>query len=268
MLFSDFVKTTFSKPFSRSLILALVVGHLSAGAMANQIKTSENADTKKCSEFVSATYKVTTENKAKDKQAQINSQTLQIWRNQQQIAYVYPESHMTELWEQTHNGRLHLTRYFNEYQRGIEYQPNEIKGGKDWSMKRHFVSESLLSEMNLQQTQGQGCLTLQTLSLEKGQQHYQMQWYNQLKLIKSFTISTEGSVVRWDLLELQQQKNMVIDYFATLSSFETTDYIDIGDNESDPFLRKMINLGFVEHSHSGFYDSEGHSMSNESQHHH
>ena len=45
--------------------------------------------------------------------------------------------------------------------------------------------------------------------------------------------------------------------FAKWDNFQTTDYADIGDNESDPFLAKMINLGFIEHGATGFYNQQG-----------
>ncbi len=35
-----------------------------------------------------------------------------------------------------------------------------------------------------------------------------------------------------------------------------TDCADIGDNESDPFLLKMINQVDIEHGSAGFYDSK------------
>lgn len=267
MQLTGFNQTDSLKLVMKSLAFTFFVTLLAAKVVANPIDTHGEKKAGSCTETISAIYKVSTENQIKDKsQLQTDLHTLQIWRNQNQIAYYFPASKVTELWEQTRNGRLHLMRYFNEHQRGIEYQPNEIKGGQDWSMKRQFISDKLLSEMTLEKTQGHGCLTVQSLSLDKNQQQYKLEWYGELKLVKSFTISNKDSVVRWELQEMQQEENKITDYFLTLASYETTDYTDIGDNESDPFLRKMINLGFVEHGHAGFYDSEGHSMSEGHQH--
>ncbi len=36
-----------------------------------------------------------------------------------------------------------------------------------------------------------------------------------------------------------------------------TDYSDVGDNESDPFVRKMINMGFVSLGTLGVYNLNG-----------
>ena len=61
--------------------------------------------------------------------------------------------------------------------------------------------------------------------------------------------------------------NKIIDAFFNKNlDYQTTDYADIGDSESDPFLRKMINLGFVEHGSSGMYDAQGNDIGGE--HHH
>ena len=54
--------------------------------------------------------------------------------------------------------------------------------------------------------------------------------------------------------------------FAVWDRYQTTDYADVGDNESDPMLAKMIKLGFISHGASGFYHADGTQI--ESGHHH
>jgi len=58
------------------------------------------------------------------------------------------------------------------------------------------------------------------------------------------------------------------EFFRIRGSYQTTDYADIGDNESDPFLLKMMNLGFIKHGASGFYDAQGHALKKRHNHHH
>jgi hypothetical protein len=72
--------------------------------------------------------------------------------------------------------------------------------------------------------------------------------------------------VNWQLAEVTYDNKMIQQQLDTFSAYQSTDFADIGDNESDPFFRKMINLGFIEHSASGFYDSEGNSLSSAHQH--
>jgi hypothetical protein len=36
--------------------------------------------------------------------------------------------------------------------------------------------------------------------------------------------------------------------------------VDIGDNEADPFLIKMINLGYIDHAPQAVYDANGNNI--------
>ena len=46
-------------------------------------------------------------------------------------------------------------------------------------------------------------------------------------------------------------------FFAKRESYQSTDYADIGDDHTDPFLTKMVNQGFIEAGASGYYDQHG-----------
>lgn len=194
-----------------------------------------------------------------------STHTLQIYRSSNQAAIVYPEKNITELWERARNGRLHLVHYFNQYQRGIEYQENEIKGNHDWSLKQQLVSNSFINAMTLINTTKEGCQRTQEMTRSQGGVNYHLFWLENAHLPRTFDITTPRSHTRWQLTSLQHNADTITNFFTTLNTYPTTDYTDIGDNESDPFLMKMINLGFVEHGNSGFYDADGNDIG---QHHH
>jgi hypothetical protein len=185
--------------------------------------------------------------------------SLSLWRNKQQVVISNPALNITELWEQTANQRVRLTRYFDEHQRGIEYQPDEI-GKRDWSQTRQLISDDVFKTMTLQGTTGKSCDRYQTYTQKKDDSTIVLEWLPTQQLIKKLTIKTPKRNVSFQLTNLVDDKAAIEEKFHTLSDLQTTDYTDIGDNESDPFLSKMINLGFVEHGASGFYDSEGHAM--------
>lgn len=186
--------------------------------------------------------------------------SIELWRFQQQVAIHYPDKEITELWEQTKNQQLHLVRYFDHYQRGIEYQPAEIKGSHDWSVKQQFIANDLIASMTLQKTTGSGCQQVQYYSLQQDGRQIELQWLPQLSLMQLYKMEQAGVVTTWKLEQINHDKNRIGQRFAQLAGFDTTDYTDVGDNESDPFLLKMINLGFVEHAASGFYDAQGNAM--------
>ncbi len=75
------------------------------------------------------------------------------------------------------------------------------------------------------------------------------------------SVGASSVISRWVLVSLESDEDKVGDRFAAWDSHDTTDFADIGDNESDPFLLKMINLGFISHGASGFYDASGNMIS-------
>ena len=114
--------------------------------------------------------------------------------------------------------------------------------------------------MRAGKARGSGCETLQHYTLKQDGTRLRLKWLPEQQLISEFKIKTGGTRTSWKLLEIRKNTQAVAQKFIQLGNYSTTDYTDIGDNESDPFLMKMINLGFVEHGASGFYDSSGRNL--------
>ena len=222
------------------------------------------------SNTLNANYLVKTKNLHTGKS---QTQHIELWRNNDRVAIHYQETGITELWEKTTNNKLHLIRYFENHERGIEYQPNEIKGSHDWSVKYQLVSDQFMQSMEKQKTKGQeqgqghGCDERIAFTKKQAGTQIELDWYSSKYLINTFNITTEHANTQWKLESVNNDASAVRTKFTTLDGFDTTDYTDVGDNESDPFLAKMINMGFIEHGNSGFYDSEGRSMGSDHHHH-
>ena len=244
----------------KKLCLLLASATLSFPAFsADTVKQSCSSD-----EPVMAVYELETMNDHHNK----STQRVELLRNGHQIAIRYPAKNITEVWDQAANNKLHLIRYFDAYERGIEYQPEEIQGDHDWSLKRQLVSNQLIGEMTLRKTRGEGCDTLEYYVKKDEKAKLSLAWLPAQALLKRFEVKSNHSRTDWKLLEVRHDEKVINAEFAHLASLYTTDYIDIGDNESDPFLLKMINLGFVTHGASGFYDSEGHDIGSQHNHAH
>ena len=80
-----------------------------------------------------------------------------------------------------------------------------------------------------------------------------------LKLIESFSVDKSGYVREWKLKTVDFNKNTK-DFFTKRQNYQSTDYADIGDDHTDPFLTKMVTQGFIEAGASGYYDEHGHSI--------
>jgi len=215
---------------------------------------------------IGAEYKITTK---KINTNISNTHHLILWRNDKQVAHQLSETGITEVWEQTNNGLLRLVRYFDKYHRGIEYQPNEINNGqgyKNWDVKSQLIADKLIKSMHRKSVKGKGCDKIESYTLKTNDKLINLDWLTQRRLVKTYSETTSSAKLKWELVSIITNKKKINNIFSIRSDYKTTDYTDIGDNESDPFLMKMINLGFVEHAASGFYDSKGNNL--DGNHHH
>ena len=56
--------------------------------------------------------------------------------------------------------------------------------------------------------------------------------------------------------------------FVKREQYISTDYADIGDDHTEPFLTQMVNLGFIEGGASDFYNAQGEALQGEHGHQH
>ena len=206
---------------------------------------------------LSAHYQVTTNNSKAEKPSKVV-----VLRQGNQVAYRYESAAITELWEHTSNNRVRLVRYFDQYKRGVEYQPNEVKHHQNWSIKTSLISQSLLNSTTNTTHDSQDCDTITQHQGQHNKQLFSVKWHPRYQLPTDFTVSDDQGhlISQWTLLDIKTDKNDINTALSQFDQYQTTDYTDIGDSESDPFLRKMIHLGFIDHGHSGVYDAAGNSL--------
>jgi hypothetical protein len=176
------------------------------------------------------------------------------------VLHVYPDNAISELWEHTVQDTLRVVHYFDEDARAIEYDPSEIQARDKqagWSVKYQLFSSDLIDRMQLASSSGTGCDSVQHYSMQKDGSQMTLDWMPQLRLAKRFVDRTGNKEVRWQLQGIDYDKAATQAAFERREAYFATDYTDIGDNESDPFLVKMINQGFVSHGASGFYNTQG-----------
>ncbi|MFK3861079.1 hypothetical protein [Pseudoalteromonas rhizosphaerae] len=204
------------------------------------------------SQYVQASYQVGKQVAGK---AVAESQQFTLWRTPYQVAEQGLE--LVEVWQQLSNQQIRPIRYFQTPQRGIEYQPSEVQGQQDWSTKYQLVSDDFIAKMTLTDEQGDGCDKIQHYQLVQGDTTIELAWLVNQKLVSAMSIAKPQLTQTLTLGTVDFKKAQIQQQFALWDAYQTTDYADIGDNEGDPFLAKMINLGFIEHGASGFYDANG-----------
>lgn len=185
---------------------------------------------------------------------------LTLWRQNNTVAHQYSQTNISEMWTLVRGSHIKPVRFFDEHKRGIEYQPGESIHGrveKDFSYRYQLISDTLLSEMTLVKEEGAACSKKQTMKHTLNGVELALVWLPEQKLIESFTVTQGEEIRHWSLEEVSFDKQAISAFFATRNAYQLTDYADIGDDHTDPFLTNMVNMGFIEAGASGFYDTEG-----------
>ena len=66
--------------------------------------------------------------------------------------------------------------------------------------------------------------------------------------------------MHWQQQSLSHEQADINAFFASRYGYQTTDYADIGDDHTDPFLTNMVHQGFIEAGASGFYNASGEAL--------
>lgn len=198
---------------------------------------------------------------------------LDFWRSANRVLYSYPAEQIADQWTLTANGYLKPTRFFTMDERSIEYDPFDInrgKGSRDWESRANWITREKLESLQKTGSSGEGCEQVDTYvsipssagSAADAWFSIELSWMPNLWLVQSYRLKTTDKLglrrmLHWQLEGLESDTSTVSAAFRAYDGYAATDYADIGDNESDPFLMKMIRLGFVEHGAAGFHDSNG-----------
>jgi len=201
----------------------------------------------------------TTKSNQHDHQTKTTAFTLV--RNNAQVAYQFPGKNIIDIWVKYPNQQVALNRYFESQKRVIEYQPTELKRSVNWQKKYQLITHEQIKEMDLITQGGSGCYQQEEYHLKKDNFVVQLSWLPQLNLVKSLIVTQGEHTKTWQLKKVEPLQSAVEQFFEKRYNYQSTDYADIGDNESDPFLLNMINLGFIDHSPQGFYNSKGENIS-------
>ena len=97
-------------------------------------------------------------------------------------------------------------------------------------------------------TEGKGCQQITSYSFKNHNKQLKLRWLTGLNLLEGLQeFHNDELIMSWRLDNLNTELNHVENYVSSIERYQTTDYADIGDNESIPFLSKMINQGFSDH---------------------
>lgn len=194
--------------------------------------------------------------------------TLSLWRKDNKVAHQYPATQITEVYTLVHNKLIKPVRYFDGHQRAIEYQPGETIHGKretDFSYRYQLISDAFIDNMTLVSSTGKNCNQTNTYEFKTATSAFKLVWRVEHQLIERFDIEQGNMHLTWTLTNADFDADAST-FFAQRVNYQSTDYADIGDDHTDPFLTKMVTQGFIEAGASGFYDQQGNALEGEHRH--
>tara|TARA_R110001583_G_scaffold43470_1_gene138322 strand:+ start:8723 stop:9469 length:747 start_codon:yes stop_codon:yes gene_type:complete len=179
-----------------------------------------------------------------------------LWRTKQKVLTIDGEQSIT--WFKLSNGLVKKTAHFDHFKRSIEYPAKPMNDDR-WQQIWQFIPNSQKQSLSLISSKQEGCYQHELYQWHNNETDLQgkLVWNADLNLVVSLTMTQGKKQSHWQLEKIEQDKFIIDQEFSQRDSYQATDFADIGDNESDPFLIKMINLGFIEHGASGVYNAQG-----------
>jgi hypothetical protein len=171
------------------------------------------------------------------------TQLFELHRNNKRVLQRDVNQGVHDIWS-INGKRLSLNRAFQQYQHVIEYQPNELGYQPRWQDIFQLVTTPELNTMTLVEQKGSDCQLEQHYVLNTKKSAYQLVWLPKLQLVKFFEIISGNKTRQWALTNYQTNAEKITSLFIEYDNYQSTDYADVGDNESIPFLAAMINQGF------------------------
>ncbi|MGL4580803.1 MAG: hypothetical protein ACRCVV_12265 [Shewanella sp.] len=152
-------------------------------------------------------------------------------------------------------------RYFPAEKRSVTYRKGDLRAlniQQDRDQLYYVVSPKLPTLMTKTQVQQQRCFEIQAFAGNVNGLESQLLWIDTIGLPYQFTLGTTQPNLDYKMVAVEPFSPDA--YSALTQDFQDMDFADVGDNESDPFLAKMIKQGFIEHGSSGFYNSDGQAL--------
>lgn len=207
------------------------------------------------SQLVNSKIDSNQENAIKNKMIHTSS----LWRKPNKVLSVNGERSTT--WFKANHGLVQKTMHFDHFQRSIEYQAKAMSESH-WQQIRQLIPNSKKQSLTLVNTIKDSCYQQALYKWQDKATNLKgkLLWNKDLNLITELTIVQGKQKSHWRLEAIEHDKEVIELTFSQRANYQSTDFADIGDNESDPFLIKMINLGFIEHGSSGIYNANGESM--------
>jgi len=152
-------------------------------------------------------------------------------------------------------------RITDRHHRGVEYDvdasPNAAQA---WQARFQLVDDALLSQLETVEVFGSGCSVTHRLKGQSGNVSYQVLWLPAWQLPVQISSRSRSHYSVWRLESIDFDVRKISQQAQQRAGYLMTDFADIGDNESDPFFKSMINSGYIAYSANASHQGHSHGL--------
>lgn len=169
-----------------------------------------------------------------------------LWRSETEVETQEVGDKDGEVWIRNPQGQITYFRVFHPERRAIEYQPVDLsmaKSAPQWDRLQSVISPDFLTS-NLKRT-GEEKVLDRTATRYEGEvdgSRFEVLWLDTEQLPALVRETREKHVSTITLTELHPLQESPWP-FGLRKDYEIIDYADLGDKESDPALRQMLQRG-------------------------
>ncbi len=166
---------------------------------------------------------------------------LDLYRRANEVLHVGREPDLAEYWRRLPNDRIVHTRFFDDYGRGIEYEPSDllsVTGAQNWAALSGLAPVRPDAEAS-----GEGCTALADRHTVFGRIAY----LTELDLMAYRR--TYGATI--SLVALDFDRDAIDAAFRERDDYPLVDFADVGDMENDDELARMMAKSFMERRDHG-----------------
>lgn len=174
-----------------------------------------------------------------------------LWREPDRVETRLPTG-VGELWWRDVRGDVHYQRLFHEHRRLIEYTPvdmHALGAAPDWARLAHLIDPALLGNelKRIETTTAFGRAAVRYRGRVRGIRH-EVLWLVRERLPAHMRIRYDDRTVTVRLKAIHPIEQSPWPRTNT-EAYRVTDYADIGDDEADPYLRRLLNEAGPAHAH-------------------
>lgn len=166
-----------------------------------------------------------------------------LWREPDRVETRLPTG-IGERWRRDARGDVYYQRLFHEPRRLIEYAPVDLRAlgtTPDWARLAHLIDPALLGNelKRVETTTAFGRAAVRYRGRVQGT-HHEVLWLVRERLPARMRVRYDDRAVTVRLKAIHPIERSPWPR-ANIDTYRITDYADIGDDEADPFLRRLLN---------------------------